>query len=64
MLRSGIFLFILGIGSFVLPLFDLQFRLFDVFGEYQTEGGIGLIVAGAAVLGVHFYKSKQSSMQS
>ncbi|HSI36469.1 MAG: hypothetical protein ACAI43_22830 [Phycisphaerae bacterium] len=43
MMRFGVFLLILGIGSFVLPLFDVQFKIMAVFGEAQP------IVAGAMI---------------
>jgi hypothetical protein len=46
----GITLLILGIGSFILPLMGLQFRLLNLFGEATPFLGAGLAVAGAVLL--------------
>lgn len=47
MQRFGIYLLILGIGAFLLPLTGYQFRLMSAFGDSQ------FIVAGAvAVVGL------------
>jgi hypothetical protein len=46
MKKLGTYLLIFGVGSFVLPLFGLQFKLFSAMGESQ-----GMVGAGAVVLG-------------
>ena len=33
MRNTGIFLVILGVGAFVLPMFGLQFKILSLFGE-------------------------------
>ena len=50
----GITLLILGIGSFILPLMNLQFRLLNVFGEATPFLGAGLAVVGAVLLVLSF----------
>jgi hypothetical protein len=42
----------MGIGSFMMPLFGMQFRLFNLFGE-GSQPGVGILMA----VGVEFYFS-------
>ena len=48
MIRWGIFLIVMGVGSFILPMMGMQFRLMSLFKEAQPAAGI--IVAGLGVL--------------
>lgn len=49
--RAGITLFIIGAGSFILPLFGLQFTLISAFGPaMQGAGGIGLALLGLLLI--------------
>lgn len=50
----GTWLLILGIGSFVLPLFGLQFKLLNAAGEGAPYIGLGAAVLGGLLLGVSF----------
>lgn len=50
----GIWMVILGIGSFILPMMGLQFKLLALFGEYTPVAGIGLAVVGGILVGVSF----------
>ena len=50
MKRIGTFLFIAGLASFVLPLFGLQLKIFNAFGENQAMAGVGAIVLGVVLL--------------
>jgi len=45
----GTLFIILGIGSYVLPHFDLQFKLISIFGQSPWVG-VSFIVIGAALL--------------
>ncbi len=42
----GIWLLVLGVGSFILPLMGMQFRLVSVFGEYAPFAAVGMIGIG------------------
>ena len=53
MKRLGWFLVILGVGSFILPLFGLQFKIMMLFGDspivpiiMAIVGGIILVASG------------------
>jgi hypothetical protein len=46
----AIFLLILGVGSLILPLFGLQFRLLLYLENAQPLLGIGLALAGGILL--------------
>lgn len=46
MQRLGCFLFILGAGSFILPLFGLQFKLLMLFGDATPIVGVVLALVG------------------
>lgn len=46
----GITLLILGIGSFILPLMGMQFRLLSLFGDAAPIVGIALAVIGGLLL--------------
>jgi len=60
MKRLGAFLVFIGVGSFILPLFGMQFRLIDLFGE-GARMAAGGIAAGLGLLllliGVATHKS-------
>jgi hypothetical protein len=49
MVALGGALFVIGIGSFVLPLIGYQFTLVSLFEDYQPWVGIGLAIIGAAL---------------
>lgn len=58
MTRLAVFLLILGAGSFMLPLFGLQFRLLDLFGDSQQIVAIVMVIAGVALLVVDRMRAK------
>ena len=49
MVGLGALLIILGIGSLLLPMFDIQFQIMSLLDDYQPIAGI-LIAAVGAVL--------------
>lgn len=55
MTRLGVTLLIFGLGAFLLPMFGMQFRLLQLFGEGNTPfiGG-GLIAVGLLIAVVGF----------
>jgi hypothetical protein len=50
MVGWGIFLIILGAGSLLLPMLDLQFRLMELVDDYQPYAGIVVAVIGVALV--------------
>lgn len=54
----GAFLLILGIGSFILPFFGLQFQLLNLFGDYQLIASIAAIVIGVVLIVLDLVKNK------
>jgi hypothetical protein len=50
MLSIGVLLVILGLGSLLLPMFNLQFRLMELVDPYQPYAGIGVAIIGAVLI--------------
>lgn len=50
MVGWGIFLIILGAGSLLLPLIDIQFRLMELVDPWQPFAGIIVAVIGVALV--------------
>ena len=46
----GVLLIILGLGSLLLPMFNLQFRLMELVDPYQPFAGILVALIGAALV--------------
>lgn len=59
MRKFGATLVVLGIGSFVLPFFGLQFKIINIFGEAQWIIAIIAIIVG--ILMVIFGKGGESN---
>jgi len=55
----GIWLLVLGVGSFVLPYMGLQFRLLSIFGESLPIVAGGMAVVGSVLLALSFRASAQ-----
>jgi len=45
----GTLLVLLGVGSFILPAFGMQFRLINVFGGDPSSSGVLFIIVGAVL---------------
>ena len=50
----GIWLLVLGIGSFVLPYMGLQFKILSLFGEALPMVAGGMAVVGGVLLALSF----------
>lgn len=48
--RGGVGLLFLGIGSFILPLFGMQFRLLNLFGAAAPVAGVFFALVGGGLL--------------
>jgi hypothetical protein len=57
----GVLLIILGGGSLLLPLFDLQFTLMEFVDPYQPWAGIIVTVIGAALVGYGLQRSRAAA---
>lgn len=66
MQRLGILLIILGIGTFILPLAGLQFRIISFLGESGPIAAGVLLVAGIIILVANFRSNRviQTGRQS
>jgi hypothetical protein len=54
MRQWGMWLLIFGVGSFVLPMFGLQFKILNVFGESLPLIAGAMAVAGIAMVGMSY----------
>ncbi len=54
MVGLGVLLVILGFGSLLLPMFDIQFQIMSLFDDYQPIAGIAVAAIGAllVILGI------------
>ena len=50
MASLGVLLIVFGVGSFVLPFFNIQFELMGWVDPYQPWAGIGVALAGVALV--------------
>jgi predicted lipid-binding transport protein (Tim44 family) len=57
----GVLLIVLGVGSLLLPLFDLQFRLMEFVDPYQPWAGILVGVIGAALVWFGMQRSRAAA---
>ena len=57
MRQWGTWFVIFGVGSFILPLFGLQFKILSAFGDSLPFVAGGLALAGIALLVLSFRKS-------
>ena len=46
----GALLVILGIGSLVLPMFDIQFQIMSLLDDYQPVAGIAIAAVGVLLV--------------
>jgi len=46
----GVLLIILGIGSLLLPMFDIQFRIMSLLDDYQPIAGVLIAAIGVALV--------------
>ncbi len=58
----GILCLILGVGAFVLPMMNMQFRLLDVFGEENVPIAAGVLIAvGVVLVALSMRKAKETA---
>ena len=64
MLRIGVPLVLFGLGSLLLPVFNLQFRLMELVDPYQPFAGIIVAVVGAVLIYLGLQRSRAASAPS
>jgi hypothetical protein len=64
MVSFGVLLLILGIGSFILPLLGLQFRILSIFGPNQEIVAIGMAVVGAVLVVLGLSRGRQRAPEA
>ena len=57
----GVLLIILGLGSLLLPMFNLQFRLMDIVDPYQPFAGIIVAAIGAVLMYLGLQRSRAAA---
>lgn len=50
MVGFGVLLVILGIGSLLLPMFDIQFQIMSLLDDYQPVAGIAIAAVGVVLI--------------
>jgi hypothetical protein len=50
MVGFGVLLVILGIGSLLLPMFDIQFEVMQLLDDYQPIAGIAIAAVGVLLV--------------
>ena len=50
MVGFGVLLVILGIGSLLLPMFDIQFQIMSLLDDYQPVAGIAIAAVGVVLV--------------
>jgi hypothetical protein len=50
MLSIGVLLVILGLGSLLLPMLNVQFRLMELVDPYQPYAGIAVAIIGTVLI--------------
>ena len=50
MVGFGALLIILGVGSLLLPMFDIQFQIMSLLDDYQPVAGIAIAAVGAVLV--------------
>jgi hypothetical protein len=57
MRQWGTYMMTVGIGAFILPMFGLQFRVMNAFGESLPLVATGTAIAGVALLGMSYWRA-------
>lgn len=61
MASIGVLLIVLGIGSLILPMFNLQFQLMSVVDPYQPFAGVVAAAVGAALLALSMQRRRATA---
>lgn len=63
MIGFGVLLIILGLGSLILPQFNIQFRLMSLLDDFQPVAGIVVAAIGALLLVLGIRSQRANSPQ-
>jgi hypothetical protein len=64
MASIGGLLIVLGLGSLLLPVFNLQFTFMEVLDDYQPFAGIAVAAIGAVILFIAAGRGRRVVMRS
>ena len=64
MVGLGVLLVILGIGSLVLPMFDIQFTLMSMLEDYQPIAGVAIAAVGVVLVLLGMRRSRTVVVQA
>jgi hypothetical protein len=62
MVGLGAFLIILGVGSLLLPMFDIQFQIMSLLDDYQPVAGIAIAAIGAVLVYLGLQRQRQTTV--
>jgi hypothetical protein len=60
MARIGLLLVVLGVGSLVLPMINIQFRLMELVDPYQPFAGVVVAAVGAALIALDMQRRRSA----
>jgi hypothetical protein len=63
MKRFGIFLLVIGIGTFILPYMGLQFKIMSIFGDNQGTAAIVAAVVGLILIALDTARNKKQNVE-
>ena len=62
MVGFGVLLIILGVGSLLLPMFDIQFQIMSMLDDYQPIAGIAIAAVGAVLVFLGLQRQRQTTV--
>ncbi len=62
MVGFGVLLIILGVGSLLLPMFDIQFQIMSLLDDYQPLAGIAIAAVGAVLVFLGLQRRRQTTV--
>ena len=62
MVGFGALLIILGVGSLLLPMFDIQFQIMSLLDDYQPIAGIAIAAVGVLLVVLGLQRSRNQTV--
>ncbi|HEU4918336.1 MAG TPA: hypothetical protein VFT20_01270 [Candidatus Limnocylindrales bacterium] len=61
MASLGVLLLVLGVGSLLLPMFDIQFQIMTIVDPYQPFAGVVVAAVGAALIALALQRRRTAA---